>query len=139
MNQVRHKQQKRLKLQLENVELWMFMARLEKEQAEFHTDKESFVPLLSPLETDEQDVNDSKGDNNDIEDVEVMEGARCCYPGCLFSMISVSGMQIDECHGSFEKVIKFHHRCNMSWLESKGVTDAEFKKLCIDCVCRQYI
>jgi hypothetical protein len=27
---------------------------------------------------------------------------------------------------------KFHHVCNVAWLESKGVTGVELRKLCID-------
>ena len=39
--------------------------------------------------------------------------------------------------GSCGKVKKFHQSCNVSWLESKSMTDAELRKVCIDCVCRQ--
>ena len=57
--------------------------------------------FLPPLKTDEQDVNDNEGDNNDVGVVDVPEGDTCCYPGSLFFMIPGGGPPLDECQGSW--------------------------------------
>jgi hypothetical protein len=95
------------------------MAKLEKEQAELQTDKDSSEPLLPQLETDEQHVNDNEGDENKVEIVEVPEENTCCYPDCLFSMIPGGGPQLDDCQGPCRKGMKFHHSCNIFSLEAK--------------------
>jgi len=111
------------------------MERLEKEQTELQMDNEAVVPSLQSQTMGGEEVNEGKGDNNDVGDVKVPKGDTCCYPCCMFSMIPGGGLQLDECQGSDGKTKKLHHTCNMAWLESKGVTDAELRNLSWRVIC----
>jgi len=58
---------------------------------------------------------------------------KCCYPDCILLNMPTSP-PLNVCQGMCGKKGRFHHACNVSWLESRGI-NAELCKICYACVC----
>lgn len=143
---------KRLRLQMENEELAWRMAKLRHEKeyiqqsdhsgdADYNADDgELKIPALPPIDDStaafsNESNNAAVGEWNGEE--ERKEGnadeigcEKCNYPVCVFEG---GGPPLDTCQGSCGRLNKFHHACNVNWLESNG-KDSELRKLCYICV-----
>ena len=71
-----------------------------------------------------------------VGDAGVEVPLKCCYPDCIFVNMPTSP-PLDVCQGMCSKKGRFHHACNVSWLESKGI-DAELREISYACECAQY-
>ena len=115
---------KRLRLEMENEEILMRMKKIDQEKESNESGKED-DNLKMP----------AKSTETNIDNTQDSEGTtlKCCYPDCLFAFSPGGGPNLDDCQGKCGKKKAFHHACNVSWLESRGV-DADLRKLCHDCV-----
>jgi len=142
----------RLRLQMENEELALRMAKLRREKedtqqsdhsgdADFDADDgELKIPALPPIDYSTEEFspesNNAAGGERDGEEehkegnTDVRDREKCNYPVCVFEG---GGPPLDTCQGSCGRLNKFHHACNVNWLESNG-KDAELRKLCYICV-----
>ena len=139
---------KRLRLQMENEELALRMAKLRREKEEAKQldlsgdddieadDGDLKIPAMPPMDFSPNayipDTNDAA-----VGEQEHKEGTQdgidcdvCNYPVCVFGG---GGPPLDTCQGTCGKENGFHHACNVNWLESNG-KDAELRKLCYICV-----